>query len=112
MNYGFPYYNVIPSAPASRGILGLFGRGSINWSSILSNTQKTLGLVNQAIPVIKQVSPMVKNAKTMFKVMNEFKKVETPVQEVRQVNEPIKKNEISLEEKKAVSEEGPTFFLT
>lgn len=34
MNYGFPYYNVIPSAPASRGILGLLGRGSINWSSI------------------------------------------------------------------------------
>ena len=44
-----------------------------------SNVQKTLGIVNQAIPMVKQVSPIVNNAKTMFKIMNEFKKVDTPI---------------------------------
>src|SRR5574344_1706361 len=78
MNYNFPYYSMYPSIKAGKGILGLFGRNAINWSGIISGTQKTLGLVNQAIPMIKQVSPIVKNAKTMFKVMNEFKKVDTP----------------------------------
>ena len=45
----------------------------------LSKLQKTLGIVNQAIPMVKQVSPILNNAKTMFKIMNEFKKVDTPI---------------------------------
>lgn len=85
MNYYMPYFNmypnmisnVAPTVNASKGIFSsLFGR--LNWGSILSNTQKTLNLVNQAIPVIKQVSPVMKNAKTMFKVMNEFKRIDSP----------------------------------
>lgn len=79
MNF-YPYLNQIPymAAPAAR--TGLFKSlfGGIKWSSILSGTQKTLGVVNQAIPLIKQAKPIVNNAKTMFKVMSEFKKAETP----------------------------------
>lgn len=62
---------------ARTGLFRNFFRG-INFSSILSGTQKTLGIVNQAIPLVKQAKPMLNNAKTMFKVMNEFKKVDTP----------------------------------
>lgn len=51
----------------------LFSKGAslakgINWSGILDGTQKTLGIINQAIPIIYQVKPIISNAKTMFKI--------------------------------------------
>ena len=57
---------------------GLFSRLSggikgINWSSILNGTSKTLGVINQAIPVVKQVGPMFNNMKSMLKVASLFK---------------------------------------
>lgn len=80
MNY-YPYFNGLPymtAAPVARaGLFRNLFRG-INFSSILSGTQKTLGIVNQAIPLVKQAKPILNNAKTMFHVMNEFKKVDTP----------------------------------
>ena len=56
------------------GVLSrLFGAGGtlkngINWSSILTNTQKSLGIINQAIPLVYQVKPIINNARTMFKI--------------------------------------------
>lgn len=47
---------------------------TINWASLLTNTQKTLNIVNQAIPIVYQVKPIVKNARTMFRVASEFTK--------------------------------------
>lgn len=81
MNYYSPYFGYTPyTAPASKGVLSgiLGGIKGTSWSGILSNVQKTLGIVNQAIPMVKQVSPIINNAKTMFKIMNEFKKIDTP----------------------------------
>lgn len=69
MNFYNPYY--MPYNMASRGLFSNLFRG-INFTSILNGTQKTLNVVNQAIPVFKEISPMIKNAKTMFRVMNEF----------------------------------------
>lgn len=43
---------------------------NIKWGTILDGTQKTLGVVNQAIPIIYQVKPMINNAKTLFKIAN------------------------------------------
>ena len=64
----------------SRGI-GLFGRlgnslnaiKSINWSRIINNTSKTLGIINQSIPIVKQVGPMMNNMKSMLKIASIFK---------------------------------------
>ena len=104
MNYYYPYFNMYPyvniAKPSffSRLISGIKG---INFSSILSGTQKTLNVVNQTIPLVKQVSPVVKNAKTMFKVMNEFKRVNTPIP---------KKNNTNQEQTKSKISNGPTFF--
>ena len=50
-------------------------KSAINWGSILNNTQKTLGIINQAIPVYHQVKPMWNNARTMFRVMGEMCKI-------------------------------------
>ncbi len=40
----------------------------INWGNVLNNTQKTLGIINQAIPIVYQVRPLFNNAKTMFRI--------------------------------------------
>lgn len=47
----------------------------INWSSLLSNAQKTLGVVNQAIPLYYQVKPVFKNLKALGKIGKEFNKI-------------------------------------
>jgi len=60
---------------ASRG--GLFskltGIRSFNWQSLLSNASRTLGVINQAIPIVKQVGPMYNNMKSMLKIASLFK---------------------------------------
>jgi len=40
----------------------------VNWSNVLNNTQKTLGIINQAIPIVYQVRPLFNNARTLFKI--------------------------------------------
>ena len=117
MNFSNPYYYVMPTATSGLG-KGLFGsslRGGINWSSILNGAQRTLGLVNQAIPLVKQAAPMVRNAKTMFKVMNEFKKVESSTSNTNVVsdipNNAPEVNTSNSENIQMVSNGGPTFFV-
>ena len=46
---------------------------TIKWGSILDGTQKTLGVINQAIPIIYQVKPIVSNAKSIFNIANSLK---------------------------------------
>ena len=119
MNFYNPYYYMMPTATSGlgHGLLGGAIRGGINWSSILNGAQRTLGLVNQAIPLVKQAAPMVRNAKTMFKVMNEFKKVETPNTNVsnsntsNNVNNASEINASNGENVQMVSNGGPTFFI-
>lgn len=113
--FGYPYMSA--TTPSTGGLFSrLFGNG-INWSSILSGTQKTLGIVNQAIPIVKQVSPVMKNAKTMFKIMNEFKKVDTPSASNTSSNTiSSNKNEdattdIKREANSTSTNNGPTFFI-
>ena len=106
MNYYNPYFSTFPymNTIQKTGIFSRIFGNNINLGSILTGTQKTLNIVNQAIPIIKQAGPVFNNAKTMFKVMNEFKKVETPISE--SVNET--NNEVNLIEIK--NENTPTFF--
>lgn len=57
----------------------LFGRAlsatkSFNFSGFLDGTQKTLGIINQAIPIVYQVKPMFQNARTMFRIADEIRK--------------------------------------
>lgn len=68
-----PYMNSVAStAPvASKGLFSSLK--AINWGGLLSNTQKTLGIINQTIPIVYQVRPIINNAKTMFKIANSIK---------------------------------------
>lgn len=121
MNYYMPYFNMYPNivssvAPATSASRGIFTRllgGKLNWGSILNTTQKTLGLVNQAIPVIKQVTPVMKNAKTIFKVMNEFKRADSPVSNEQKENKITETRNSTITSKtKNINFDGaPTFFI-
>ena len=122
MNYYMPYFNMYPSmissvaptATASKGLLARFFGKGLNWGSILNTTQKTLSLVNQAIPVIKQVSPVMKNAKTIFKVMNEFKRIDSPSvpNNIQDKNIEINNSTTSKTENTSINFDGtPTFFI-
>lgn len=79
---------------------GLFSAlRNIKWGALLDGTQKTLGVINQAIPVIYQVKPVVSNVRSMFKIANA---INTP----ERVNtEPIK--EVSKE----VITNKPIFYI-
>lgn len=122
MNYYMPYFNMYPNmisniAPISNQAVssGFFSRllKGFNWGSILNNTQKTLGLINQAIPVIKQVTPVMKNAKTIFKVMNEFKRIDTPSAAVDTSSnlDHMDENSNILENNNINFDGAPTFFV-
>lgn len=73
---------MIPMANPTRGLggirtlLGLSSNGmarGINWSSILNNTSKTLGVIKEAIPVVKEVQPMLHNMRSIVKIASAFK---------------------------------------
>ncbi len=59
-------------ASAARAAGGA-ARAGINWGTLLSNTQKSLGIINQAIPIVYQVKPIINNAKTMFRIAGAVK---------------------------------------
>lgn len=118
MNYYNPYYMMAPMTAARPGLFGLLSRGAgrgITLSSIINGTQRTLGLVNQAIPLVKQVTPVMKNARTMFRVMNEFKKVDAPATNnsvnVNNTSNNIVTEEVTNDEQNYISNGGPTFFV-
>lgn len=67
-NNFFPYQN-LSTMGARKGLLaGITGLNKVNWGNLLTNTQKTLNVINQAIPVYYQIKPIYNNAKTMFRV--------------------------------------------
>lgn len=77
---------------------------SFNWNNILNNTQRTLGIINQAIPLIYQVKPLVTNAKTLFRVAN-------AINEKDDVNNEEIKETYNNSYKEEKDSNGPIFYL-
>lgn len=119
MNYYSPYFSypqITPTTLNNNGLIGnIVGKAKgLNWSSILSNIQKTLGIVNQTIPMVKQISPIMSNAKTMFKIMNEFKKTDTPSENVSNgISNSVQKTLVTenAETKQNYYDNQPIFFV-
>lgn len=85
--YSYPYNQFQYGSNMSRNIYpgtyrmnhlgynnGLFSKianvkSKFDFNSFLNNTQRTLGIINQAIPIVYQIRPIWNNAKTMFRIM-------------------------------------------
>mgnify|MGYP002620193064 CR=1 FL=1 len=85
------------------------GIKTFNWSGLINNTSKTLGIINQTIPLVKQVGPMVGNMKSMIKLASVFKD-ETDIKPSHTTNNY---NNINKEEINTTNTytESPTFFI-
>lgn len=85
-------------APTTGGLLNLIK--GLNISGILDGTQKTLSVINQAIPVIYQVKPLVSNIGTLLKIKNI-------------INEPANNTTNSVKEdtNNSNSNNSPIFFV-
>ena len=95
-NMDYPNYNYMPK----RGI---------NWNNILNNTQRTLGIINQAIPIVYQVRPLLTNARTLFRVASAINSNDDEERN-EVVNDNNYSNNVSYEEQKKDSN-GPIFYL-
>lgn len=93
-NMRYPNYNYMPK----RGI---------NWNNILNNTQRTLGIINQAIPIVYQVRPLLTNARTLFRVASAINSNDDEVNEVSE--ETSYSSNVNYDTKK--DSNGPIFYL-
>lgn len=100
------------------------GASKLTFTSILSGASKTLGVINQAIPVFYQVKPIWNNARTMFRVVREINsdnpRNSSSYNNTVRNNQNISNNdsnknvsEAIFDEKKQKKEEdnSPTFFV-
>ena len=82
---------------------------TFSWSSLLNGASKTLGVINQAIPVVYQIKPIWNNAKTMFRVAKSMnsadkKNVTTSTSTESKESAPEKTKKVET------NNDGPTFF--
>ena len=92
------------SSFAKPSIFGnLFKKFSL--SGFLSGANKTLNVVNQAIPIYYQIKPMVNNAKTMLRVMSAVKSSDNKPS--NNYNSDTKNNKNN----NYVSDGSPVFFI-
>ena len=90
------------------GMPNYMPRRGINWNNILNNTQRTLGIINQAIPIVYQVKPLLSNARTLFRVASAINSNDDEKSNEEIDNNYI--NNISYEKTKKDSN-GPIFYL-
>ena len=69
-----PMLRMAGSAPRSMGLFSRITNGirSVNWGGLLTNANKTLDVVNQAIPLVRQAGPMFNNMRSMLQIAKAF----------------------------------------
>ena len=97
-----------------RGMGGAKGLGrtlgfmkNISWGGLLNNASKTLGIVNQTIPLVKQAGPMFSNMRSMLKLASAFKD-ETEKTKSNKVPE----QQIKKEDKTNISDDTPNNYYS
>lgn len=121
-NLYFPYqmginmpYN-IPFMKAKTSLFSRLGNGlgafkTINWTNIINNTSKTLGVINQAIPIVKQTGPMLHNMRSMLRVASVFRD-ETSNKPNKKKNNSSSNNNINEKKEVQTSNDSlPNFFI-
>ncbi len=82
---------------------------SLSFRGVIGGLSKTLGIVNQMIPLYKEAKPMINNARNAISIIKEFsnnapaKIITNTEKNLKPLKEKV--NTISLNNQK-----GPTFF--
>ena len=114
--YYMPYLMRNAMIPATtRASSTLFGRlgnvfqgiKSFNWTGLINNTSKTLGIINQSIPLVRQVGPMMGNMRSMIKLASIFKDETDPKPNTNNINN----NNIKKESQINNNYDSPSFFI-
>ena len=116
------YQAFTPRMNRGNGLRGLFRRSStlgsfgypkpkFNWSGFLSNTQKTLNVVNQAIPIFYQIRPIWNNAKTMFRIMGAIKEDDDEPKETSNTSTSKQAETTTSNTTYLTNDNQPQFFL-
>lgn len=104
--YNNPNFYPYPNFPMKQPIFSKLR--NLNFTEILNGTQKTLSVINQAIPIFYQLKPLINNTKTIFKIAsainNDQKEEKTNKQDE---NKP--KSEINT--RNNIDYNKPTFFI-
>ena len=113
MNYGYNFNPAfmgsmpIRAAAPSAGLSSLFtpsatAASKFTFSGLLNGASKTLGVINQAIPVFYQVKPIWNNAKTMIRVFKGVNSSNNDVSSTTNTNKALEPNNNQ--------NNAPTFF--
>ena len=81
---------------------------SFNWTRLINNTSKTLGIINQSIPLVKQAGPMINNMKSMIKLASAFK---DETDKELKTNTNNKQTKYKEHNNSNIQTESPTFFI-
>ena len=79
----------------------------IKWGEVLNNTQKTLNVINQAIPVYYQVKPIFSNVKSFSRLLTAFNSSDENIPQDKSITNNLNNNNL----KKENSTNSPTFFI-
>ena len=62
----------VRGAPAVSALGSATKASTFTFTGLLNGASKTLGVINQSIPVFYQIKPIINNAKTMYRVAKEI----------------------------------------
>lgn len=117
-NLYFPYQMGmnIPLMGTRTGLFSRLGNGlgifkTINWTNIINNTSKTLGVINQAIPIVKQTGPMLHNMRSMLRVASVFRDETSNKPKKKKNNSSSNKNINEKKEVQTSNDSLPNFFI-
>lgn len=98
--------------------LSKLGGNKMTLSGIINGAQKTIGTVNQIVPLYNQVKPMFQNSKVILNVLKDFrgKNLNTRKRLNKTIQQPNKPIDVKIqkEDKKTISpqnEPAKPFFL-
>lgn len=88
--------------------------GGLSFTRVLGGISKTLGVVNQIIPIYKEAKPMINNARNAFSLIKEFSNTTTNrvMANTEKNMKPIKEkiNNLATNNSNFSTQKGPTFF--
>lgn len=84
---------------------------SLSFTKILGGISKTLGIVNQAIPIYKEMKPMIGNARKIISIVKEFGN--TNITETKKIKNSTNNKIIDIDAKEKIdnyNQSNPVFF--